>query len=275
MGKTNIAWATDVWNPVVGCSKVSAGCAHCYAEKMAYRLRCMGRPEYQDVVDDQGHWTCEVRLCPERLKEPEHWRARRRVFVCSMSDLFHDAVPDGFVREVFDVMAFRDDTVFIVLTKRAARMAEWSAMWWGEWPRNVWAMVSAENQEAAHERIPDLLRVRAAVHGVSIEPMLGPVNLCNLDLSNGALLDALAGDVKTRTGEIYAAAPSSLSWVIVGAESGPRRRPFDPAWAMDVYDQCKTAGVTVFLKQGSGARPGTPLLVDGREVHEWPEGCDA
>lgn len=246
---SNIEWTDVTWNPVTGCSKVSPGCAHCYAEALSLRFGTSKKP-----------WTPEnaaenVVLHPERLDAPLHWRKPRRVFVNSMSDLFHELVPDSFIVDVFRVMAQAEQHTFQVLTKRPERMRDMlndqiimcdlscvilPGPRWATWPLpNVWLGVSVENQHWADERIPLLLQTPAAVRFISAEPLLGPVNLKQ------------AGAIRMDT---WHADHGQLDWVIVGGESGPKHRPFDAHWARDIRDQCASAGVPLFVKQ-LGARP--------------------
>ncbi|WP_280410717.1 DUF5131 family protein [Nocardia asiatica] len=232
---TRIEWTEETWNPVTGCTRVSAGCLNCYIERtlpmrMAHRR-----------FDGPGIGaTLPVQLHPERLDQPLKWRAPRRVFVNSMSDLFHDDVPGEFIARVFATMARAEQHTFQVLTKRPGRMrslvsdggqrllehttdeATATALYDGPWPLpNVWLGVSAENQETADLRIPKLLDTPAAVRFISAEPLLGPIDL------NDAPAD----------------------WVIVGGESGPGARPMHPSWAQSLQDQCEQLGIAFFFKQ--------------------------
>jgi protein gp37 len=264
--QTSIEWTATVhpdgsvtpgstWNPVRGCVKVSPGCAHCYAETFAERFRGVKGHPYEQGFD--------VRLVPEKLDEPLHWKKPRRVFVNSMSDLFQDGVPAEYIDRVFAVMALAPQHTFQVLTKRAERMQKYltDAMdadditvakfeITGEtWdfcnsPRvtlplpNVWLGVSVENQHFADERIPLLLQTPAAVRFISAEPLLEPVNV-GLYLSRDGMFpmpgfrDPLPG----------------LNWVIVGGESSPSARLFNVEWARSIIAQCKAAGVPCFVKQ--------------------------
>ncbi len=236
VAKTAIEWTEATWNPVTGCSKVSPGCAHCYAETLSRRFRWTDRP-----------WTPanaaeNVRLRPERLDQPLRWRRPRMIFVNSMSDLFHELVPASFIEDVFAVMAEAHWHTFQVLTKRAERLAELAPSL--DWPENVWMGVSVENSRWAHRA--DFLRdVPAAVRFISAEPLLGPV-------------DALALD--------------GIDWVIAGGESGPHHRPVREAWVLDLRDRCVDAGVAFFFKQWGGrtSKVGGREL-DGREWSEMPE----
>ena len=229
MGQTKIEWTDAVWNPVTGCTKVSEGCEHCYAERIAKRFW-------------KGRKFGDVRIHPERLDEPEHWRKPRRVFVCSMSDLFHEKVPFTFIGRAFRKMDFCEQHIFQILTKRIYRAAQFClrdnllyCTGMSVLPQNVWLGVSCENQKWAAQRIPKLLQIPAAVRFVSFEPLLGPVDLTDIH------------PVK----EPYIPDPV-LDWVIVGGESGPGARPMDPDWARSIRDQCREAGVPFFMKQMGG-----------------------
>jgi protein gp37 len=214
MARSSIEWTESTWNPVTGCDKISPGCKHCYAEVMARRLRAMGQANYR-----RGF---ELTLHPAMLERPLTWRKPQTIFVNSMSDLFHKDVPLPFVRRVFEVMQRADWHTFQVLTKRADRLESLAPAL--PWPRNVWMGVSVES-EGYTPRTDHLRRTPAAVKFLSLEPLLGP--LPDLDLS-------------------------AIDWVIVGGESGPRARPMDPAWALDIRDQCREAGVPFFFKQWGG-----------------------
>lgn len=228
MTKTKIEWADRVWNPVTGCTKVSQGCKNCYAERIAKRF--WGERKFSDV-----------QIHPERLGEPLKWRKPSKIFVNSMSDLFHEKVPFEFIKKVWDMTVRRLDHTFQVLTKRPARMFEFTQWMAGnddigiaEWPRNVWLGVSVENQATADERIPLLLQTPAAVRFVSYEPALGAVDF---------------GDNMSRYREIGTELLPILDWIIMGGESGPGARPMHPAWARSVRDQCQEAGTPFFFKQ--------------------------
>lgn len=276
-----IAWTDETWNPIRGCSKVSAGCAHCYAETMAARFCGDGQP-YAGLIEG-GRWSGKVRMVPEHLKDPLRWRRPRRVFVNSMSDLFHESLSFQDIASIFGVMAAAPEHTFQVLTKRAKRMAEFFA-WlkqegdaihpfekgrttermvvlgqafdWvnalergGPWPLpNVWLGVSVENQTAADERIPILLQVPAAVRWISMEPLLGPVDLTMIQ--HGAhVFDALGGGGFHETSFEPLPAPARLDWVVVGGERGPKARPMHPGWVQRLRDQCATAHVPFLMKQ--------------------------
>jgi protein gp37 len=252
--RTGIEWTDATWNPIRGirgkwsCVKVSPGCEHCYAEALNVRF---GGPAYKVGAD-------ELRLDEAILEQPLRWRRPRRIFVCSMTDLFEERSHVDWIARVFRVMAQARQHTFQVLTKRADRARDvlnsrhFLAESDGPWPlRNVWLGVSAEDQQRADERIPDLLRTPAAVRWVSLEPLLGPIDLRHLVAAGtifcgaDALDDPGMGLFGTR-----------LDWVVVGGESGPGARPCDLAWIRSVRDQCRAAGVPCFVKQ-LGARPVT------------------
>lgn len=228
--KTGIEWTDATWNPITGCTKVSPGCDHCYAETLAERFR--GTP---------GHYFergFDVQLRPDKLDLPLRWTKPRRVFVNSMSDLFHESVPDADIAEVFSVMARAPQHTFQVLTKRHGRMRSMlsrtsfrdNLAHWGQlWPLpNVWLGVSVEDQKWANIRIPALLETPAAVRFLSCEPLLGAVSLFdNTEIDNGTLVD----------------------WVIVGGESGRKARPMHPTWARHLRDECVEYGIPFHFKQ--------------------------
>lgn len=227
---SRIEWTDATWNPVTGCTAISAGCQNCYARRMALRLQAMGQRRYANGF--------RVTVHPETLDEPRHWRKSRMVFVCSMGDLFHKDVPNWFIQEVFRVMKECPRHTFQILTKRPERMATQDEKFWSP---NVWAGVTVENQDAT-ERLAELLDVPAAVRFISCEPLIGEVTLGNL---------------------------RGVRWVIVGGETGPGARPMQPDWARAIRDHCLAAKVPFFFKRQGGPRGGSPLL-DGREWREMP-----
>jgi len=274
---TKIEWAEETWNPVVGCAKVSTGCKNCYAERMARRLKAMGILQYQDVIDKNG-WTNKISLVPKALEKPLHWRKSKRIFVCSMSDLFHKDVPFWFVRSIWTTMAMCTQHIFMVLTKRPERMLEFVNR---EWPTeviyehqvqryteqvratmqdvlpNVWLGVTAENQETANERIPILLQIPAAVRFVSLEPLLGPVDLyravygppSSFLLSTGAYGWPDYCNIRNINGLCGRGENGGLNWIIAGGESGPGARPVNVDWLRSVRDQCTRSGTSFLFKQ--------------------------
>ena len=264
MGTTTIEWTDRTWNPVTGCSKVSEGCRNCYAEAISLRFkRSVGPWNAINAAEN-------VVLHPDRLHQPFEWREPSRVFVNSMSDLFHEQVPNNYIDQVFGVMAQARPHTFQILTKRPERMRAYLTspdrnakvalaaigipypQW--QWPLpNVWLGVSVEDQRAADERIPHLLETPAAVRFLSCEPLIGPV-----DLERWLVYyDSLYGEPWGSRGDLH--------WVIVGGESGPKARPMHPDWARSLRDQCVAAGVPFFFKQHGewspdrpeGAAPGT------------------
>ena len=235
---TKIEWTDATWNPVTGCSKISPGCKHCYAERMAKRLRSMGQPRYRDGF--------KLTLQPDVIEQPLAWKKSRLVFVNSMSDLFHDEVPVSYLETVFQVMAAASWHVFQVLTKRSGRLAEVASRL--TWPANVWMGVSVESEDYTY-RIDDLSGIPAAVRFLSVEPLLGPIN--KLSLRN-------------------------IDWVIVGGESGPHARPVDPKWVRSIRNDCVSSGVPFFFKQWGGTRKSTTgRVLDGRTWDELPRGISA
>lgn len=276
MNQTTIEWATHTWNPVTGCTPVSEGCANCYARRMAQRLR--GRYGYPE---DEPF---RVTLRPDRLEEPLKVKKPSRIFVCSMGDLFHDDVGYSIVN-IFDVMSATPQHTYLLLTKRPERIRSLfrlnGPLLSSEPLPNVWLGVTAENQARADERIPILLQIPAAVRFVSIEPMLGPVDLTNITLgSNGHGLDfALNAVTGWLTGYIEATnRPKvhrndqyhALDWVIAGGETGPGARPMHSDWVRSLRDQCSAAGVPFHFKQWGGMRAAGRVL-DGEIWDEYPE----
>lgn len=239
MTKTKIEWANEVWNPITGCTKVSPGCANCYAERMSTRLQAIGQRGYDGVVNERGHWTGKINLIPEKLDEPLRWKKPRRVFVNSMSDLFHEDVDFDYIRRVWDIMRVTPHHTYLILTKRAERMSATVPAF--IYLPNVWLGVSVEDQQRADERIPWLLKTPAAVRFISAEPLLGPVDL-NVEYGQGI------GDLLI----------DNLDWVIVGGESGPKARPMQLNWARSLRDQCQGAGVAFNFKQWGEWLPGFP-----------------
>ena len=230
---SHIEWTEATWNPVTGCDKVSPGCAHCYAERMALRLKAMGQKNYA-----RGF---ELTLQESMLDLPLRWKRPRRIFVNSMSDMFHEAVPPSFIQRAFDVMRRADWHQFQILTKRSERLLEMDADL--NWPAHVWMGVSVENARWLH-RVDHLRRTHAAVKFLSLEPLLGPLGSLELH---------------------------GIDWVIVGGESGPGARPMETAWVLDIRDQCQRAGVAFFFKQWGGVfKSRTGRHLNGRTWDEMP-----
>lgn len=270
-GGGGIAWTEATWNPVRGCSRISAGCTRCYAERVAARFSGPGAP-YEGLASNTAggpRWTGKVRLIEEHLFDPLRWKRPRKIFVNSMSDLFHEGLDGEEIARVFAVMYLAPRHTFQVLTKRSTRMREMlkhghpgessfyrEVLAAARAPRdfdptltgigisdptffphkNVWLGVSVEDQSSAEKRIPELLATPAAVRWLSIEPQIGPV-----DLSKWLLPDPPQWE-------------SQIDWVVIGGESGPGARPFDIQWARDLVRQCSRAGVKCFVKQ-LGAKP--------------------
>ncbi|HET6444432.1 MAG TPA: phage Gp37/Gp68 family protein [candidate division Zixibacteria bacterium] len=231
--KSSIEWTESTWNPLTGCTKISPGCKHCYAERMAKRLQAMDQPNYINGF--------KLALHEHALDIPLGWKKPQMIFVNSMSDLFHKDVPLDFIQRVFDVMKRASWHTFQVLTKRSERLLELSSELY--WPANVWMGVSVETEPYTF-RIEDLRQTGAQTKFLSLEPLLGP--LPNLDLRE-------------------------IDWVIVGGESGPGARPLKNQWVLDIRDQCQNAQVPFFFKQWGGVRKKTNgRLLDGRTWDELP-----
>ena len=261
-----IEWTNATWNPVTGCSKVSEGCRNCYAEALSLRFGRSAKPWAAQFAAEN------VVLHPERLGHPLRWREPRMIFVNSMSDLFHELVPDEYIDRVFAVMAKASHHTFQVLTKRPERMLAWQQGDARAPLPNVWLGVSVEDQRAADERIPTLLHVDAVVRFLSCEPLLGPVNLTDVSPSPIEHYDVLRG-------HFYGAGRlvrppldhPHVDWVIAGGESGPRHRSMSLDWARGLRDQCSAAGIPFFFKQVGGRTPKAGgRLLDGRTWDELP-----
>ncbi len=233
-GNTDIEWTQATWNPVTGCTKVSPGCTNCYAERMAKRLRSMGQPNYAHGF--------ALTLQEHMLNLPLKWKKPRSIFVNSMSDLFHGDVPLDFVLRVFDIMNQADQHVYQLLTKRSERLLELDhALDWG---KHIWMGVSVENQDYSF-RIDHLRQTRAQVKFISLEPLLGP--LAQLDLQG-------------------------IDWVIVGGESGPRARPIEASWVIEIRERCQRSGVPFFFKQWGGTnKKKSGRTIEGRTWDQMPE----
>ena len=230
---SHIEWTDATWNPVTGCDKISPGCKHCYAERLSLRLQAMGNRNYRNGFD--------LTLQPHMLEHPLRWKRSKRIFVNSMSDLFHEDVPLEYIQRVFHVMNEAHWHQYQVLTKRADRLEKLSDQL--HWAPQIWMGVSVENQDYL-TRITHLRRTQARVKFLSIEPLLGPLD--KLDLRG-------------------------IDWVIVGGESGPGARPIDPAWVTDIRDQCGRANVAFFFKQWGGVqKKKAGRTLDGRTWDEMP-----
>jgi protein gp37 len=278
---SKIQWTDEVWNPVRGCTRVSEGCRNCYAERLAASPRLSGPGKaYEGLATHTTNgprWTGKVQLVEDALTKPLHWKGPRKVFVNSMSDLFHEDVPYSFIDRVFAVMALAPQHQFQILTKRPAVMMKYFAIVTGtdrigdavrtlnrdglnpdkrchpaaalhQWPLpNVWLGVSVEDQATANERIPNLLVTPATVRFLSCEPLLGSVDLESLDINDWKPFDCLGiaiGDTENK-----------IDWVITGGESGPNARPVHPDWLRSLRDQCARAAVPFFFKQWGEYRP--------------------
>ena len=232
--KSLIEWTESTWNPVTGCTKISEGCVHCYAEILARRLKAMGQKNYINGFD--------VTLHPQALSIPLKWKKARRIFVNSMSDLFHKEVPLSFIQQVFDIMNKALWHKFQILTKRAERLAElMNAL---PWTKNIWMGVTIESDSYLY-RLELLRNVPASIKFLSLEPLLGPIH--EIDLSN-------------------------IDWVIVGGESGPGARPMDKDWVIDIKEQCKKENVPFFFKQWGGVnKKKAGRIIDGKTYDEMPK----
>lgn len=231
--KSAIEWTHSTWNPVRGCTKVSPGCKNCYAETFAERWRGIKGHPYEQGFD--------LKLVPDKLDAPLHWKKPRTIFVNSMSDLFHEAIPLDYIQRVFDVLERAHWHNFQILTKRSERLVELASGL--PWPQNVWQGVSVESQSYVY-RVRDLCKVPAAVRFLSLEPLLSAIPALPLD---------------------------GVDWVIVGGESGRRCRPMKAQWARDIRDQCVRKKVPFFFKQWGGTRPKAKgRLLDDRTWDEMP-----
>jgi protein gp37 len=233
MARSAIEWTDSTWNPVTGCTKISPGCKHCYAERMAKRLHAMGQPNYK-----QGF---QVSLHERTVVLPLTWKKPQAIFVNSMSDIFHEDVPEVFIHRIFDTMAKAPWHIFQVLTKRAERLEAVGQNL--KWPANVWMGVSVEARDYLH-RVNHLRSIGAQVKFISFEPLLEGLGKINLQ---------------------------GIHWAIVGGESGPRARTMDKEWVVEIRDECKTAGVPFFFKQWGGTnKKKTGRLLDGKTWDEVP-----
>ena len=242
MSRTKIEWCDDTWNPIVGCSRISEGCRNCYAEKMAYRLDCMGAESYGKVIDEHTHcWTGKVVLANKALNIPLHWKKPRRIFVCSMGDLFHESVPYDWQNRVHNIIESCPQHIFQILTKRPKIMVDFYMRYGvGCWPKHLWVGISCENNWLAIDRILDSLQyLLEANRFVSCEPLLDAIDIWRFT--------------------------KYINWLIVGCESGPNRRECKIKWVRDIVKQCQDANVPVFVKQ---------LSINGKvskNIDEWPE----
>lgn len=306
--KTSIEWTEASWNPVRGCSRIKPECVNCYAEVQAARIQRMdrgrglpvGQGSYDGLLAHGGQWNGKIRGVPHLLDQPLRWKRPRRIFVNSMSDLFHENVDDYFIRQVFDVMAQAKHHTFQILTKRPERMRDLLSLWdrigitgnhfQGHPLPNVWLGVSAGTQESVEEFTPLLLQTPAFVRWLSAEPLIGRINFSGMYVDRHGIRKNML---------------KLLDWVVVGGESGSAARPMHPDWPRLLRDQCKAAGVPYFFKQwgewSPGVAPAAPenadfatfyskgfrfddgqwmdrvgkresgRLLDGREWNEYPE----
>lgn len=283
---TKIEWVKNskgeqgkTWNPIAGCSRISAGCQNCYAEKMTKRLGAMGQSKYSGLLNDQGRFNGTVKFDEAALMIPLKTKKATTFFVNSMSDLFHENVEIEWIDKIFAVMALTPQHTYQILTKRADRMrdycranerslsihhamykiqAERDVAMFGDNRRpfplpNVWLIVSVENQKAADERIPLVLDTPAAVRGVSCEPLLDEVDLSFIRIGYPVILNSLTGEKlagdKPITENVNPVIGEKIDWVIVGGESGPGARPCAVEWIRSIVEQCRSAEVPVFVKQ--------------------------
>jgi protein gp37 len=307
--KSKIEWCDATWNVAYGCSKVSAGCKNCYAHRMIstrfpHLTGCKTKLDiYGEELEIESTigWDNRAHFKPERLEIPFHWKKPRRIFPCSMSDLFHESLTDDQIAAVFGVMAATPQHQYVVLTKRLQRAVEWFTLGLEspettlpieclnmmakivnsterirykipKWPlENVIMCASVENQPAVDERVSLLFQIPARWRGVSVEPMLERIDLRHIDaeikspLSGLFWINALTGKHTDMGRPCQTIRPLDL--VVCGAETGPGKRPFKDEWALDLRDQCKAAGTPFFFKKDGSGKP----TLCGVEYHEWPE----
>lgn len=256
--RSRIEWTEATWNPTTGCDQVSPGCDYCYALALAKRLKAAGNPRYQSDGNPRTsgpgfglslHW--------DKIEEPLRWKKPRLVFVNSMSDLFHSAIPREFILSLFEVMESAAQHTFQILTKRAGRMAAILRALRPDPLPNVWLGTSVEDQKRARLRVPRLLDTPASVRFLSCEPLLGPIDLSPW--------------MRARRSEVLEPNEPRIQWVIVGGESGPRHRLMHPDWVRTIRDQCTAAAVPFFFKQWGGRTPKAGgRVLDGRTWDEMP-----
>jgi protein gp37 len=250
MAETSIEWTDATWNPIAGCTVLTAGCTNCYAMRMAARLDAMGVAKYRGLTRRSGGrsvWTGKVRVDEKSLHTPKSWAKPRKVFVNSMSDLFHEGVPVNFIERVWQVMKDTPRHTYQILTKRPERMAVVLSKQPFEVLPNVWLGTSVEDGRVLH-RLDEIRRVPAAVRFVSLEPLIGSV-------AEGDLTD--------------------IHWAIVGGESGPRGREMKPEWPEEIRKICLRSGTAFFFKQWGGVRPKSGgRLLNGREWNQYPRSVD-
>jgi len=236
MATTKIEWTESTWNPVTGCTKITAGCKFCYAEVMARRLKAMGQEKYKNGF--------ELTLHPETLQEPYSWKKPKMIFVNSMSDLFHKDVPVVFIQKIFKVIKENPQHVFQILTKRADVLRYYDSEGLLEWPHNLWMGVTVENKTVIH-RIDNLRKTGARVKFLSCEPLIGPLHNLNLQ---------------------------GIDWVIVGGESGRTPRPIKEEWIVDIKEQCQATKVAFYFKQWGGTnKKKAGKILEGKVYNQMPE----
>lgn len=236
MATTKIEWTESTWNPITGCTKLSAGCKFCYAEVMARRLKAMGQPKYKNGF--------KLTLHPETLNEPYAWKKPKMIFVNSMSDLFHVDVPIDYIQKIFKVIKENPQHTFQVLTKRADILRYYDSEGWLDWPHNLWMGVTVEDSTVT-SRIDNLRKTKARVKFLSCEPLLSSLPEMNLE---------------------------GIDWVIVGGESGRTPRPIQEEWVIDIKEQCAKAGAAFYFKQWGGTnKKEAGRLLQGKKYDEMPE----
>ncbi len=236
MATTKIEWTESTWNPITGCTKLSAGCKFCYAEVMARRLKAMGQPKYKDGF--------KLTLHPDTLTEPYTWKKPRMIFVNSMSDLFHKDVPIDYIQKIFKVIKDNPQHTFQVLTKRADILRYYDSEGWLDWPHNLWMGVTVEDSTVT-SRIDCLRKTKARVKFLSCEPLLSPLPELNLE---------------------------AIDWVIVGGESGRTPRPIKEEWIIEIKEQCEKAGTAFYFKQWGGTnKKEAGRLLQGKRYDQMPE----
>ena len=233
MAQSKIEWTEETWNPITGCSKCSAGCTHCYAESFAKRLQAMGNARYKNGFDVTIHF--------DLFQKPFSWKKPKLVFVNSMSDLFHENVPDQVILQLFEIMNQCPQHTFQILTKRSKRLQELSSQI--RWTRNIWMGVSIENEDVLYRR-DDLVQTGAVVKFISAEPLIAPVSKLNLD---------------------------GIDWLIVGGESGPHCRPIEKNWVLELQNAAHISGTAFFFKQWGGVhKKQNGNLLNGQIYQEYP-----
>jgi len=300
-----ISWTEETWNPLRGCSRISKGCMNCYAEGIAHRFGGEGQP-YEGLIASTGQWNGTVKFVPAKLVEPIRWKRPRLIFVNSMSDLFHESVPDHEIDQIFGVMwaCLGLDHTFQILTKRAKRMnnyfktdrrdswARWAVHYGGgtdpdaiydqvayadEPHPRIWLGVSAEDQATADERIPYLLGTPAAVRWLSAEPLIGPLDIYGGDpdprLDGHSSSNTYIGDWWEPTDNLNGPSRHGLDWVVVGGESGAGARPMSERWALSLRDQCAAADVPFHFKQWGEFAPNWLTDDEGNRIagSEWAD----